>query len=202
MRAHHAALLTTIIIAVGVAACADDTLVAPTDVPAVTTAGGVDTTRSDTTRTDTTRTDSVGIVPPPRPPVTPPVTPPDSARPVATASHVSGRVFGGVYNPAGTRNDTLSFLPIAGATVKLFHNRLIDGAGVSVFIGEVVTGADGAHRFGPIPGGYYLLRVYPPAGSGFGESLSYLAATQAQVTMNIHVWKRPATVPPVDSTGR
>jgi hypothetical protein len=119
------------------------------------------------------------------------------------SSTVSGKVISAVYDRGATNGDTVQFTPIAGATVKLFHNRMVDGASASVFISEVVTGADGAYRFGPIPGGYYLLRVYPPAGSGFGESLSYLPATRAEVTMNLYVWKRPAgTGTPADSTGR
>jgi hypothetical protein len=194
MRNRSAALFT--LAAIVAAACSGDTLLDPAGQPAATTAGSTDSASRDSTRSDTTRADTTRTTP------RPPGTPADTARPVATSGTVSGRVLGGTYNPNGTGSDTLQFSPIAGTTVKLFHNRLIDGVATSVLISQMVTGTDGAYTFGPVPGGYYLLRAYPPDGSGFGESLSYLPLTQAQVSMNIYVWRRPpgSTTPPTGST--
>jgi hypothetical protein len=204
MRDRSALLLTIAVIVA--AACGGDTPVDPAGQLAASTAGPTesaarrDTARRDTARTDTTRRDTART---PRPPAD--TTP---TNPVVTNAHVSGRVLGGTYNRAATGNDTLQLAPMAGTTVKLFHNRMVDGRSASVEVGQVVTGADGAFSFGPIPGGYYLVRAYPPAASGFGESLSYLQLTQAQMTMNVYVWHRPAgsTTPPpgtpADSTRR
>jgi hypothetical protein len=216
MRAHRATLLT--IIAVGVAACAGETPVETPDLPAVTTtgaAGAADTatrrdttTRRDTATTGPTRTDSARTNPPRTDStVTPPrpVTPPDTARPAVPAI-VSGRVLGQIFNRAGTGSDTLQIVPLAGVTVQLYHQQPVLGAGTpsiptSLPIAQVVTGADGSYRVGPIPGGRYYLRALPSAGSGFGEGVSHVSVTQAQVTVNLYVWKRAST-PPADSTGR
>jgi Carboxypeptidase regulatory-like domain len=70
--------------------------------------------------------------------------------------------------------------PVAGATVKLFHNELVNGAGVSVFVTEAVSNADGSFQFANVPFGYYLLR----SGS---DGLSYLAANSAAVKLDVWV---------------
>jgi hypothetical protein len=203
MRARETVLLT--LAAVVAAACADDATVDPAGPPVATAAGTADSARRDTTRgtrTDTTRRDTTRTSRPPVPPTD------TSGRVVVTTADVSGRVIGAILNRRATGADTLAHVPLAGVTVKLFRNGTVNGASTSTFVSEVVTGAGGTFSFGSIPGGYYLLRSYPPAGSGYGESLSYLDATRAQVSMNIYVWqatsRTPPTgaVPPGDSTRR
>ena len=84
------------------------------------------------------------------------------------------------YSAVSGRVLTTGAAPVAGATVKLYHNVLVDGAGVSVYVSETVSGADGRFHFDNVPFGYYLLR------SG-ANGLSYLAATSATVTLDVWV---------------
>ena len=94
-------------------------------------------------------------------------TPGDTGRaPMIGFSDVSGRVYS-------------KGVPVAAAVVKLYHNVLVDGQGVSQYVTEVTAGADGSFAFKAVPFGYYLLR------SGT-TGLSYLAANAE--TVRLDVW--------------
>ena len=121
-------------------------------------------------------------------------TPGDSSgTPVYTGLvHLTGRVLGQTFTlPTAGSPDSLHSTPVAGAVVKLYHNVLIDGAGVSVYVGEVTSGADGSYQFSSLPAGYYLLRTSVGSGPWAGSYLHYVAANAADVTVDISLWSAP-----------
>ncbi len=107
--------------------------------------------------------------------VEPAITPESTTTPKDTGTAVT---LG--YSAVSGRVLTTGATPVAGATVKLYHNVLVDGAGVSVYVTEAVSGADGKFHFDNVPFGYYLLR------SGT-NGLSYLAATTTTVTLDVWI---------------
>jgi hypothetical protein len=112
--------------------------------------------------------------------------------PYAGTVHIAGRVLGVArVAPASPGADTLGATPIAGATLTLYHNVLVNGAGQSVLVGQVVTRADGSYEFPDVPGGYYLLRGSVSDGPWAGSSsLDYVAANAARITVDVRFWQR------------
>jgi hypothetical protein len=123
----------------------------------------------------------------------------DTTRPIAGTARVQGRVRGAAWRAPGQGSaDTTRLTPIAGATLRLYRNVLVDGRGVSRFVGQTTSAADGSYSFGEIEGGYYLVYTSVPGMSG--EHLDYLPATTPSVTLNVTIWRREDPAP-ADSTG-
>ena len=113
-------------------------------------------------------------------------------------SRVGGRVRVATWRAPGQGSaDTTQHTPVAGATLRLHRNVLVDGRGVSRFVAQTTSAADGSYSFGQIEGGYYL--VYTSVPGIAGEHLDYLAATSANVTLDVTVWRREGAA--ADSTG-
>src|SRR5687768_6480935 len=113
----------------------------------------------------------------------------DTTTPVAASSRVRGRVRLATWRAPGQGTasaDTTQHTPVAGATLKLYRNLLVDGRGVSRFVMQTTSAADGSYTFGQLEGGYYL--VYTSVPGVAGEHLDYLAATRADVTLDVTVW--------------
>lgn len=95
-----------------------------------------------------------------------------------------------VRTPVVAGQDSLVRTPLAGATIELRRNVLVDGKATQTVIGTVTSATDGTYSFTGLAGGYYVAYGHPPAGSGLTETLEYVAGTQAQVTTNLFMWKR------------
>jgi len=126
-----------------------------------------------------------------------------SSKSTPVTMHVFGRVLAIVRIPGAAGNDTLRFDPIAGATIKLWHNVLSNGNASSVLVGQVTSGSNGAYEFPQQTGGYYWVAVSAPSSSGFGDAWS-LVPLDAQAEVNVYLGKAQS-VPPspvsVDSLG-
>jgi len=94
-----------------------------------------------------------------------------------------------VRTPVVAGQDSLVRTPLAGATIELRRNLLVDGKATQTVVGTVTSAADGSYSFTGLAGGYYVAYGYPPAGSALTETLEYVAGTQAQVTTNLFMWK-------------
>jgi hypothetical protein len=102
--------------------------------------------------------------------------------------HLGGRVLGVTRvapSSAGGSADTLRSRPIAGAVLTLYRNVVVDGEGTTDYVAQVVTGAGGTYEFPNLPGGYYLLRGRIVDGPWAGNTLSYVAANAAEVTVDV-----------------
>ena len=95
-----------------------------------------------------------------------------------------------IVTPAVAGQDSLVRTPLAGATIELRRNLLVDGKATQTVVGTVTSAADGSYSFAGLAGGYYVAYGHPPAGSGLTETLEYVAGTQSQVTTNLFMWKR------------
>ncbi|HJU76282.1 MAG TPA: hypothetical protein VJ717_21255 [Gemmatimonadaceae bacterium] len=152
--------------------------------------GLLDPSAALTTGADSTRPRGDSTHRPPRDTVKPP--PPDtldSMPPLPQKVAVNGRVLGIVpITPTAGSRDTLRFDPIAGAKVRIMRNVLVNGAATQVLAAELVTDVNG--RFSAsLTGGYYVLYAEPPAGTDWSKSLSYLAASRPEVTVDLYLWK-------------
>ena len=108
--------------------------------------------------------------------------------PLPASVRAYGQVLGVTYTPGAA--DSLRFTPVAGARVQLLRNVLENGVGVQRLAREVTTDADGAYAAAGLEGGYYVVKVTGPAGAGFNDSWEYLAATRAEVKVNVYLWPR------------
>lgn len=100
---------------------------------------------------------------------------------------VSGRVLG-VDAVAGSGSDTLHFVPLVGADVKLWHNVLENGVAKQVLAGETITGANGVYQFANQPGGYYIAAA-TAAGTAYQSSFAYVEGTSTQVVADIYLFR-------------
>jgi hypothetical protein len=108
-------------------------------------------------------------------------------------AHVSvhGTVLGvSAHAPAAASSDSLSYTPLAGATIDVYHNVITNGTASSEFVTRLASDAAGAYALPDIPGGYYLVYVTAPSGSGYGQGMEYLSATQPAVRLDLYVWAR------------
>ena len=104
--------------------------------------------------------------------------------------NVSGHVFAIQATPAAQGSDTLHYIPIAGVSLRLMHNILVDGQSAQELAGTTVSGADGAYGFANLPGGYYVLYAEPSAASGYAGSYSLVPRTPANVLVDMYVWRK------------
>lgn len=102
--------------------------------------------------------------------------------------NLSGRVLG-VDAVRGQGSDTLHFTPIAGASVKLVRNVLVDGTATQLAAGETTSASNGTYHFTNLAGGYYIVNVAPPAGSPYTSSWNYVAGTAASVVVDVFLWR-------------
>jgi hypothetical protein len=127
-----------------------------------------------------------------------------SSRSMPTTMHVFGRVLAIVRVAGAAGNDTLRFDPIAGATIKLWHNVLSNGNASSVLVGQAASGPNGSYDFPQQPGGYYWVAVSAPSSSGYGDATS-LVPLDAQAEVNVYLGKAqqvpPSSPVAVDSLG-
>jgi hypothetical protein len=93
--------------------------------------------------------------------------------------------------PAPGTRDTIRFDPVAGAKVRIMRNVLVNGRATQVLALELTTGVTGAFAVKDLPGGYYVVYADPPEGSPWSPNFSYLAATKAQVSVDVYLWKKP-----------
>jgi hypothetical protein len=104
-------------------------------------------------------------------------------------SRISGRVLSVTRKNVSSGNDTLQYTPIAGATVTLKRNLLVNGTATQVTVGTAVTNAQGAYAFGNGPGGYYVAYASGPVGQGWASSYSLVLANSPEVSADIYLWK-------------
>jgi hypothetical protein len=127
-----------------------------------------------------------------------------SSRSMPATMHVFGKVLAIVRVPGAAGNDTLRFDPIAGATIKLWHNVLSNGNASSVLVGQATSGDNGSYDFPQRPGGYYWVAVSAPSSSGYGDATS-LVPLDAQAEVNVYLGKAqqvpPSSPVAVDSLG-
>ena len=115
----------------------------------------------------------------------------DTTPPVPEKVQLSGRVLGVVViDPAPGVRDTLRFDPVAGMPLRIMRNVLVDGLAKQVLALQLTSDAQGRFSAKELPGGYYVIYAEPAAGSPWAPSFSYLAATKADVTVDVYVWKR------------
>ena len=117
-------------------------------------------------------------------------TPGDTSHIAPNTVNLSGHVFALQSTTAGQGSDTLRYIPIAGVSLKLMHNVLVNGVGVQELAGTTTSDASGAYRFDGLPGGYYVIYAYPSASSGYDGSYSLVPAQQAAVVVDVYVWKK------------
>ncbi|MBX6331254.1 MAG: hypothetical protein IRY91_05345 [Gemmatimonadaceae bacterium] len=105
---------------------------------------------------------------------------------------VHGRVVGvaGVVAAPGS-NDTLRYVPVAGAPITIYHNVLVDGVATQVVAAHTVSGADGTYQVDGLEGGYYIVSVTAPAGSPWADGWNYLPGTWTDVTVDVYLWQKP-----------
>jgi len=116
-------------------------------------------------------------------------TPPtDTTKPPPSSFNLTGKALG-VDAVAGQGNDTLHFTPIAGATVKLMRNVLVNGQATQVEAGQTTTSASGAYQFSNLAGGYYIVYVTPPTGSPYISNWSYVEGLAPAVDVNVFLWR-------------
>ena len=118
---------------------------------------------------------------------------PDTSRTPPSAVRVHGRVLAvSVSGPAAGTGDTLHFEPVAGATVRVYRNVLVaDSVASEELVAQTTTSATGEYHFAGIPGGYYIVRAALPANSPYADNWAYLAATAADVKVDVYVWRKP-----------
>jgi hypothetical protein len=109
----------------------------------------------------------------------------------ASRVRVSGRVL--TLGAGVGAFDTLgAATPRAGARVTLYRNVLVDGHGVSLFVAEQTTGADGAFSFADVVGGPYVLALNVTPDRFYGEAVAYALGTTSEVHVDLRVGT-PAT---------
>ena len=114
-----------------------------------------------------------------------------SVAPLPEQVRVRGRVLATTKDGPRAPGDTLAaFAPVAGARVTVYRNVLENGAGVSKFVAEQVTGADGAFDFRGVPGGYYVVSLNVTPERFYGETHVLVAGTKAEVSADIRIWSR------------
>ena len=104
--------------------------------------------------------------------------------------HLTGRVLGQTQSAGAPGADSLQATPLAGAVVKLYRNVLQNGEGTSIDVGQFTTRADGSYEFSNLSAGYYLLRTNIAEGPWSSNTLSYVTANAASVTVDVRIWKR------------
>ena len=130
-------------------------------------------------------TDSATVTVVPTPPPPPPPPPPAAA--VAEFNMVVvafGRIPGA---------DTSSTERIAGATVTLTRRGTAAGDSLAtpVDAGSAVTDSRGEAKFTKLTGGTYSIRITPPAGSPYAETMSGIAPPrQADITVHVTMQRR------------
>jgi len=104
----------------------------------------------------------------------------------ASRVRVSGRVL--ALGPGVGAFDTLgTATPRAGARVTLYRNVLVDGRGVSLFVAEQTTGADGAFSFADVVGGPYVLALNVTPERFYGDAVAYALGTTSEVHVDLRV---------------
>jgi hypothetical protein len=78
---------------------------------------------------------------------------------------------------------------VGGAVLRLYHNVLQDGVGVSVFTAQTTSTSDGRYTFGPVPSGYYIIRSGDDG--RWAAGVSYLYANAPTVSQDIFVAASP-----------
>ncbi|HEU4563191.1 MAG TPA: hypothetical protein VFS05_01035 [Gemmatimonadaceae bacterium] len=112
-------------------------------------------------------------------------------RDLPASFRVHGRVLG-VSQAAATpgSDDTLSFAPVAGAPITIYHTVLVNGVATQVVAAHTVSGTDGSYQVDGLEGGYYIVSVTAPAGSPWADGWSYLPGTSADVTVDVYLWQK------------
>jgi len=99
----------------------------------------------------------------------------------------SGRVIG--VTVAIGEKDSLRFEPVAGASVTVHRNVLVDGKAQQVLVTTLTTKSDGSWSLADLAGGHYILTATPPAGSPYKQNWTYLPATTAVAKADVYLWK-------------
>jgi hypothetical protein len=117
--------------------------------------------------------------------------------PVDTSGHsfpssfdLSGRVLAMSANSGAMGSDTITYSPIGGVELKLYHNVLVDSAASQVLAGVTTSATDGSYHFSGVPGGYYVLYAYPSAASGYDGAYSLVPGIDPTVSIDVYVWKK------------
>lgn len=116
----------------------------------------------------------------------------DTTPPVYTGKvAVSGRILGiNVIAPTAGSRDTIQFVPVALAKIRVMRNVLVNGAASQVLAAELTSDAAGQFSIKDLAGGYYIVYADPPEGSGYEKNWSYLAALKPEVTVDVYLWKK------------
>jgi hypothetical protein len=165
-------LLVLSTVATGFIACSADNLSAPRD-PATTK-----TTGSDSTPGQTNSDTVVTTTPPqPQPPIPDPV------------SHFELKVIALGALPGA---DTSAAERVPGATVTVVRVGGIAGdtLATSETLGTATTNANGEATFAQLPGGYYTIRIAPPAGSALAPTQTAIPAPRSdQIVISVTMRK-------------
>ncbi|HYD51525.1 MAG TPA: hypothetical protein VEA99_02815 [Gemmatimonadaceae bacterium] len=113
-----------------------------------------------------------------------------TATPLTNPFSLRGTVYAVTVRVPATNGDSIVKTPLAGATVVLVRNVLVDGKATQVTAGTTTSAADGSFSFENLTGGYHVLTGRPPAGAALHEGLEYVASTASVVRRDLYLWAK------------
>jgi hypothetical protein len=115
----------------------------------------------------------------------------DTTHAVPPKVRVSGRILGVTFTvPTQGSADSMHFEAVRRARIRVMQNVLVNGEASQVLAVEMLSDDSGGYVIRDLPGGYYVVYAYPPAGSAYSQNWSYLAALDPEVKLDVYVWKK------------
>ncbi len=114
----------------------------------------------------------------------------DTTHAVPPKVRVSGRILGVTFTVPTQGSDSMHFEPVRHAKIRVMQNVLVNGESSQVLAVEMLSDDAGGYMIKDLPGGYYVVYAYPPAGSAYAQNWSYLAALDPEVKLDVYVWKK------------